>query len=78
MYVHLYTKATDRPTYEYTGWRRPIGCLKVQVFFHFRATNYRALLPKMTFKEKASYGSSPPVCMYAFMYIHIYIYIYIY
>jgi len=26
-----------------TGWRRPIGCLKLQVIFHKRATNYRAL-----------------------------------
>ena len=27
-----------------TGWRRPIGCLKLQVIFCKRATNYRALL----------------------------------
>ena len=26
-----------------TGWRRPIGCLKLQVIFRKRATNYRAL-----------------------------------
>jgi len=44
----------------YTGWRRPIGCLKLQVIFRKRATNYRALLRKMTYKDKASYGSSPP------------------
>ena len=43
-----------------TGWRRPIGCLKLQVNFRKRATNYRALLRKMTYKDKASYGSSPP------------------
>jgi len=43
-----------------TGWRRPIGCLKLQVILHKRATNYRALLRKMTCKDKASYGSSPP------------------
>ena len=36
------------------------GCLKLQVFFRKRATNYRALLRKMTCKDKASYGSSPP------------------
>ena len=42
-----------------TGWQRPIGCLKVQVIFRKRATNYKALLRKMTFKDKASYGSSP-------------------
>ena len=27
-----------------TGWRRPIGCLKLQVIFCKIATNYRALL----------------------------------
>jgi len=43
-----------------TGWRRPIGCLKLQVIFHKRATNHRALLRKTTCKDKASYVSSPP------------------
>ena len=43
-----------------TWWRRPIGCLKLQVIFRKRAHNYRALLWKMTCKGKASYGSSPP------------------
>jgi len=43
-----------------TGWRRPIGCLKLQVIYRKRATNYRALLRKTTHKDKASYGSSPP------------------
>ena len=42
------------------GWRRPIGCLKLQVIFRKRATNYRALLRKMTYKDKGSYRSSPP------------------
>jgi len=45
-----------------TGWRRPRGCLKLQFIFRKRATNYRALMRKMTYKDKASYGSSPP-CM---------------
>ena len=31
-----------------TGWRKPRGCLKLQVIFRKRATNYRALLRKMT------------------------------
>jgi len=48
------------------------GCLQFQVFFCKRATNYRALLRKMTYKDKASYGSSPP-CMYITWYT-IYIY----
>jgi len=30
-----------------TGWRRYIGCLKLQVSFRTRATNHRALLRKM-------------------------------
>ena len=33
---------------------RPIECLKLQVIFRKRATNYRALLRKMTDKDKAS------------------------
>jgi len=44
----------------YTGWRRSIGCLKLQVIFRKRATIYRALLRKTTYKDKASYGSSQP------------------
>ena len=43
-----------------TGWRRPIGCFKLQDIFRKRATNYRALWREMTYKDKASYGSSPP------------------
>ena len=43
-----------------TGWRRPIGCLELQVIFRKRATNYRALLRKMTCKDKASYDASQP------------------
>jgi len=42
-----------------TGWRRRIRCLKLQVFPRKRATNYRALLRKMTCEDKASYVSSP-------------------
>jgi len=34
-------------TAQSTRWRRPIGCLKSQVIFRRRATNYRALLRKM-------------------------------
>ena len=42
-----------------TGWRRLIGCLKLQVIFRKRATNHRALLQKMTYEDKASYDSTP-------------------
>jgi len=41
-----------------TGWRRPIGCLKLKVIFRKRATNYRALLRKMSYIDKASYFST--------------------
>ena len=44
----------------YTGWRRPVGCLKMQVIFRKRATNYRSLLREMTYKDESSYGSLPP------------------
>jgi len=41
------------------GWPRPIGCLKLQVIFCNGATNYRALVRKMTYRDKAFYWSSP-------------------
>jgi len=64
-----------------TGWRRLIECLKSQVILRKRATNYRALLREMTYKDKASYGSSPPCTtrlslIYVYMYVCIYIYIF--
>ena len=40
--------------------RRLIVCFRLQVIFHKRATNNRALLQKMTTKDKAPYESSPP------------------
>ena len=43
-----------------TGWRRPIGCLISEITFRKLATNYRALLRKMTYTDKASYDSTPP------------------
>ena len=44
----------------HTGWRRLIGSPKLQIIFHKRATKYRSLLRKMTYKDKGSYESSPP------------------
>ena len=58
MYVHVYVCM-----YACTGWRRLIGSPKLQIIFHKRATKYRSLLRKMTYKDKGSYESSPP-CMY--------------
>ena len=38
-----------------TGWRRLIGSPKLQIIVHKRATKYRSLLRKMTYKDKGSY-----------------------
>jgi len=46
-----------------TGWRRLIGYLKLQVILRKRATKHRALLQRMTYEDKACYGSSPPCTM---------------
>ena len=43
-----------------TGWPRLIGSPKLQILFRERATKYRSLLRKMTYKDKGSYESSPP------------------
>ena len=43
-----------------TGWRRLIGSPKLHIIFHKRATKYRSLLRKMTYKDKGSCESSPP------------------
>jgi len=47
-----------------TGGRRLIGSPKLQINFHKRAPKYRALLRKMTYKDKGSYESSPPCTMH--------------
>jgi len=43
-----------------TGWRRLIWSPKIQIIFHKRATKYKSLLQKMTYKDKGSHESSPP------------------
>ena len=58
LYVYVFL-----PEYS-TGGRRPIGCLKLQVIFRKRTTNYRFFLREMTYKDQASFGSSPP-CSFA-------------
>jgi len=45
--MHLFTRK---------GWRRCIRCLKFQVSFRKRATNYSVLLRGMTYNDKASYA----------------------
>ena len=58
IFMRIYMCALSK--YICTGWWRPIGCLKLQVIFRKRATNYRALLREMIYEDKASYVSSPP------------------
>ena len=53
--LSFYTVATNC-----TGWRRLIGSPELQIILHKRATKYRSLLQKMTYKDKGSYESSPP------------------
>ena len=52
------------------GWRHElrsmklaphIACRKLKVSFTKRATNFRAMLRKMTYKDRASYDSTPPL-----------------
>jgi len=58
--VTYFRSASCRADFDCIGWRRPIGCLTLQVSFRKRPTNYRDLLRKETYKDKASYASSPP------------------
>ena len=44
----------------FTRWRRLIGSPTLQIISHKRATKYRSLLRKITYKDKASYESSSP------------------
>jgi len=44
-------------------WRTPTGCLQLPVISRKIVTNYRAFWRKMTFKDKASYDSTPS-CMW--------------
>jgi len=55
----------------YTGWRRPIGCLKLQAIFRKKATSYKALLREMICKHKASYDPKPPYPVHNMYTIHI-------
>jgi len=69
-YMHTCTHKYRRCILD-TGWRRPIRCLKLQVISRKRATNCRALLLKMTCKDKAFYASVPP-CKRRYIYdLHI-------
>jgi len=94
MHNYVYTTIDDS-MYLYlcvhsdTGLQRPTGLHKLQVIFRKRVTNCRALLRKMTSKDKALCGFSPPcasnatihvyVCIYmSHICTHLWIYIYMY
>jgi len=77
IHAYIYTQQTKRDTTHtqthqiqrdtHTGWRNPTEHLKLHVIFRKRATNNRALLLKMSYKDRASYGSSPPcTCKHAY------------
>ena len=59
IYIHVPYPRDSRFHHQYTGWRRVIECQKRQVNFRKRATNYMALLQKMTYGDEASYDSTP-------------------
>jgi len=63
LYARNIRVPTDSYIHTHTGWRRLVGFPKLQIIFHKRATKYRSLLRKMTYKDKGSYESSPP-CMH--------------
>jgi len=71
----------------FTGWRRLVGSPKLQIIFHKRATKYKSLLRKMTYKDKGSYESSPPCTWDRTVavpitrnstYVYVYVYVYVY
>jgi len=68
MYVYIYTH-TCIEQYHATS--------KLQVIFHKRTTKYRDLLQKVTYKDKASYGSSPPCTPHIVKYIYLHTYTHI-
>jgi len=78
-YIYIVYIWIHKYIYRDTGWCKLMGCLELHVIFRKRATNYSALLRKMTYKDKASYGSSPPCtrglytwrCSDAFIYTYI-------
>ena len=57
-FLITYTKRAPIQKRLDTGRRRNIGCLNLQVSFRKRSINYRDLLRKIIYKDKASYASS--------------------
>jgi len=69
LHIHIYTCVTD------TGWRRLMKSPTLQIIFHKWAIKYRSLLRKMTYKDKGSYGSSPPCTHLSTWYLHTHTYV---
>ena len=61
----IFTKQKTNRVWNTEG-QKSIGCLRLQVIFRKRATNYRALVRKITYKDEAFNGSSPP-CITTFV-----------
>jgi len=68
--VHTATQCIERYSWNVTpahtlalatGWQKLVGCLELLVIFGKRATNYRALLRKMTYKIRHSMTLCHPV-----------------
>ena len=80
MYVRMYESMYMYVCTYVRYYVRCKGCLKLQVSFCKRATNYRALLRKMTYKVQASYAFLPTcmhVCTYECMYVCMYVCVYV-
>jgi len=69
VYVHVCNECSCMQ-YVYTGWRRLIGSPKMQIIFLKRASKYRSLWRKITYKDKGSYESSPP-CSAISLHVHV-------
>ena len=76
--IHIDQIYVDLTHTYHTVWRRLIGSPKLQIILHKRATKCRSLLRKMTYKDKASYESSPPCIKMCPHICHIDTYVYIY
>jgi len=62
--IYTYSLFSKHYSWPCTGWRRLIGSPKLQIIFHKRATKYRSLLRKITYKDKGSYESLPPCTLH--------------
>jgi len=74
--THSYVRHDSHTPDQWRRWYRVanlIGCLKLQVIFRKRATQYRALLRKMTHEDKAPYDPTPPCIQSLFEMVHSYV-----